>query len=214
MTITFDQWRSVHPAFDHKGLSQTYVDTGNVEGENRPVILLFHGYPTWSYDWVDVIGPLSVGHRIIAADWIGYGLSDKPSRHVRVDEQINRLVALLDHLGVEDFHLVAHDYGSTCAQEMLDRPDIAARTKTLTLMNGGVIFSAYKPTQTQKLLISPLGSLVSRFLSKDRIKTKLDALRDVGLLKAVLMTHPLPKIIKLDAFHGLAAQRIKLGFDP
>ncbi|MGB3457011.1 MAG: alpha/beta hydrolase [Litorimonas sp.] len=184
MTLTFDQWCSVDQTFIHEGLSQRYVDTGNFEGESKDVVLLLHGYPTWSYDWVDVIPVLSVSFRVIALDWVGYGLSDKPNRHVRVEEQIDRLQAFLSERDVDSFHLVAHDYGATCAQEMLDRPALAARTKSLTLMNGGVVYDAYRPTSTQKLLLTPLGPLISRFLSKDRLRAKLDAVRGVKLTDA------------------------------
>ncbi|MEM9600446.1 MAG: alpha/beta hydrolase [Pseudomonadota bacterium] len=172
-SLTFDAWYDRTIDFEHDGLRQSVTDTGG----DGPVILLLHGYPTWSYDWVDVIPALSETYRVIAPDWLGYGLSDKPSRHVPIKEQIDRPTLMLSDLGVDTFHLVAHDYGSTCAQEIVSRPDLSKRVQTLTLLNGGVIFSAYRPTRTQKLLLSPLGPLVVRALSADRVRTKLDALR-------------------------------------
>lgn len=172
-SLTFDDWAARAQDFVHEGLRQSYTDTGG-DGE---VIVLLHGYPTWSYDWVDVIPALSETHRVIAADWIGYGLSDKPKRHVLISEQIDRLHTLLTKLGVGEFHLVAHDYGSTCAQEIIARPDFTRRVTSLTLLNGGLIFSAYRPTTTQKLLLTPLGGLLVKFLSADRVRMKLDALR-------------------------------------
>jgi pimeloyl-ACP methyl ester carboxylesterase len=171
--MTFEAWADRAKTFAHNELDQSYTDTGG-DGE---VIVLLHGYPTWSYDWVDVIPALSETHRIIAADWIGYGLSDKPKRRVLISEQIDRLHTLLSELGVDQFHLVAHDYGSTCAQEIVSRPDFARRVTSLTLLNGGLIFNAYRPTNTQKLLLTPLGGLLVKFLTADRVRTKLDALR-------------------------------------
>lgn len=171
--LTFEAWYDRTADFEHDGLRQSYTDTGG-EGD---VILLLHGYPTWSYDWVDVIPALSDKNRVIAPDWLGYGLSDKPHRHVPVDEQIDRLSIMLGDLAVDRFHLVAHDYGATCAQEILSRPALAARVKSLTLMNGGLIFSAYRPTRTQKLLLTPLGPLLTRLFSAERLRSKMDAVR-------------------------------------
>jgi pimeloyl-ACP methyl ester carboxylesterase len=171
--MSFSDWQSRAQTFTHDGLSQSYTDAGG-DGD---VIVLFHGYPTWSYDWVDIIPALSKTHRVIAADWIGYGLSDKPKRRVTISEQIDRLDALLVHLGVDQFHLVAHDYGSSCALELVSREALAGRVKSLTLMNGGVIFEAYRPTRTQKLLISPIGALMGRLLSAKRVRKRLNELR-------------------------------------
>ena len=175
----FDAFGASAQTFFHDGLAQSYTELG----DGDPVLLL-HGYPTWSYDWVDVMPALADAHRVVAPDWIGYGLSDKPARHVRVGEQIDRLEALLEHLEVDRFHLVAHDYGATCAQDMLSRPELAARVLSLTLMNGGVVYEAYRPTRTQKLLLTPLGPLLSRFLGEARLRAKLDAVRGHKLTDA------------------------------
>jgi pimeloyl-ACP methyl ester carboxylesterase len=51
-----------------------YVDEGPRDG--RPVILL-HGNPTWSFLYRNFIPPLtSAGHRAIALDHLGFGLSE------------------------------------------------------------------------------------------------------------------------------------------
>lgn len=58
------------------GPRMAYVDEGPREG---PVVLLLHGQPTWSYPYRRMIPPLtSAGHRVIAADLIGMGRSEKP----------------------------------------------------------------------------------------------------------------------------------------
>jgi pimeloyl-ACP methyl ester carboxylesterase len=51
-------------------------------------------------------------------------------------------------------------------------------------MNGGLVYSAYRPTRTQKLLLTPLGPLVARLLSKGKLRAKLDAVRGVTLTDA------------------------------
>lgn len=50
------------------------------EGEGDPVALL-HGNPTRGFLYRDMIMPfVSSGHRVIAPDMIGFGLSEKPIR--------------------------------------------------------------------------------------------------------------------------------------
>lgn len=183
--IDFHDWKSVAQSVEIDALRHSYMDVWSpLDDQFKPTLVLLHGYPTWGYDWVDVMGVLSVSFRVIVPDWIGYGLSDKPDRHIPITEQIDRLHSLLDRIGVKDFHLAAHDYGATCAQEILDRPDFAARVKSLTLMNGGLVFEAYRPTRTQKLLLTPIGPLISKLFTKDRLRTKLDAVRRHALTDA------------------------------
>ncbi len=53
-----------------------YVDEGPVD---RPVMLLLHGEPTWSFLYRNMIPHfVDAGMRVIAPDLIGFGRSDKP----------------------------------------------------------------------------------------------------------------------------------------
>ena len=76
------------------------------EGAGPPVVF-FHGEPTWSYLWREVIPPVrDAGHRCIAPDLPGFGRSDKPldlgwytyDRHVAV------MAGLLERLGLRGAH--------------------------------------------------------------------------------------------------------------
>ena len=44
-----------------------------------PVVLLLHGFPTWSYDYAVVAHDLARDHDVITLDFLGYGASDKPN---------------------------------------------------------------------------------------------------------------------------------------
>jgi len=44
-----------------------------------PPVLLLHGWPTSSYLWRRVLGPLARRHRVVALDLPGFGGSDKPT---------------------------------------------------------------------------------------------------------------------------------------
>ncbi len=58
-----------------EGLNMHYVEQG---GKARPVVLLLHGEPSWSYLYRHMIPVLEEeGFRVIAPDLIGFGKSDK-----------------------------------------------------------------------------------------------------------------------------------------
>ena len=60
--------------YDGAGPKVHYVD----EGQGRPV-LMFHGNPTWSFLYRNVIQQLRGRFRCIAVDYPGFGLSERPS---------------------------------------------------------------------------------------------------------------------------------------
>jgi len=97
---------------DIKGSRMAYVDEG--EGD---AIVFAHGNPTSSYLWRNVMPHLEGLGRLVAADMIGMGASDKlspsgPDRY-NYDEQRDYLFALWDALDLGDnVILVLHDWGS------------------------------------------------------------------------------------------------------
>ncbi|NKJ94705.1 haloalkane dehalogenase [Rhizobium leguminosarum bv. viciae] len=98
---------------DIGGHKMAYID----EGEG-PAIVFQHGNPTSSYLWRNVMPHLKGHGRLIAADFIGMGDSDKldpalgPSRY-SFTEQKKYLFALWDALDLgNDVILVLHDTGS------------------------------------------------------------------------------------------------------
>lgn len=104
-------------------LRMHYLDEGS-----GPAVLLLHGNPTWCYYFRRLIPHLSVSFRVIAPDYLGCGLSDHPEdRHFRAVHRIEQLQALLDHLKIQRFSLVMHDWGGPIgtglALRNLDRLD-------------------------------------------------------------------------------------------
>ena len=84
-----------------------YVD----EGQGSPVVFV-HGNPTWSYLFRGLIRDLSVKHRCIAMDHIGFGLSDKPPHWGYTQElHARNLTKLIEHLAIPQFTLVVHGSG-------------------------------------------------------------------------------------------------------
>ena len=108
-----------------------YVD----EGDGKPLIMV-HGNPTWSFYWRSLISGLQDRHRCVAVDHVGCGYSDKPQQYpYTLQQHTNNLVALLDHLDLQDATLLAHDWGGAIGLgAVLQRPD---RFRKLVLFNTG-----------------------------------------------------------------------------
>lgn len=130
-----------------------------------PALVLLHGYPTGSYDWHAIWPWLQPHFRLIAPDLLGHGFSDKPTAHdYTITSHAASVGALLEALGIREFHLVAHDLGVRVAQELLARreqPGDHPQILSLVLLNGAMCPEAYHPRPIQRLLASPLGGWVA-----------------------------------------------------
>ena len=103
-------------------------------GEGEPVLLV-HGNPSWAFMYRAQMRDLAAaGYRVIAPDHLGFGLSDKPPDWTyRPDQHAANLGALVDHLGLEDVHLVVHDWGGPIGLGWaLEHPE---KVKSLTILN-------------------------------------------------------------------------------
>lgn len=107
--------------------------------EAGPPLVMLHGWPESSYCWAPVVAHLKVPRRVIAPDLRGLGDSTREGDLAQYRKQAlaEDVIALLDALGVDAFHLVGHDWGGVVAQEIaLAIPD---RVQRLVLMNIAVI---------------------------------------------------------------------------
>jgi pimeloyl-ACP methyl ester carboxylesterase len=131
----------------------------------RPPLLLIHGYPTASYDWVRVWPRLAGQYSLYALDLLGFGSSEKPRDcDYPIALQADLCMALLDDCGVSDAHVLAHDYGDTVAQELLARErEGRLSLASMVFLNGGLFPETHRARPIQKLLASPLlGPLLAR----------------------------------------------------
>lgn len=155
--------------YRHDGITrQVYI---NHVKSNKPCLLLIHGFPTSCYDWKPLWLTLAKHFHLITLDLLGYGLSDKPSNATYTFSlQADIIEDVLKHQGIKEFHILAHDYGDTVAQELLarhgqpnDNDDFDI--KSTILLNGGLFPETTRPILTQKILLSPVGFLVAKFFS-------------------------------------------------
>lgn len=133
-------------------------------------VVLLHGFPESSFDFHDVLGRLTPHTRVVAADFLGFGLSDKPFPHsYSLFEQADLLEVVLRTLGVRRAHVVAHDMGTSVAAELAARRLhglLGFELASLLLTNGSVYIEMAALTPSQKLLRLPgVGGVFARLAS-------------------------------------------------
>ena len=170
-----ETWRAGGATFDWNGQDIWYRDEG---GADHPVLVMIHGFPTASWDWRHILPAFAADYRVIMMDLLGFGLSAKPRRFpYSILAQANMVEALLAELGVARCRILAHDYGDTVTQELLarhgeraDRQQPGLRIDKVVLLNGGLFPETHLPVRLQKLLISPLGPLVVKFFTFEKME--------------------------------------------
>lgn len=123
-----------------------YVDKG--EGE---VIVLLHGVPSsgWLYRKM-VDGLVESGYRVIVPDMLGYGNSSNPEGYeiYKPEYQADRLVSLMDSLGVKEWNHVFHDVGGMWTWELVRKHK--RRVKKLVMLNSINLTEGFFPPLRMK----------------------------------------------------------------
>ncbi len=87
------------------------LDVHVIEAGSGPPVLLLHGWPEHAGCWRDVVPRLADRYRLICPDLRGFGWSGTPGRGYDGETFAADQVALLDALGIERAHVIAHDWG-------------------------------------------------------------------------------------------------------
>jgi pimeloyl-ACP methyl ester carboxylesterase len=172
MTPTFESWRAGGRQFSHCGHPIFWQSGGSGVGD---VLVCIHGFPTASWDW-HALWPELCKHfsRVIAPDMIGFGWSDKPRRYIySIFDQADLHESVLRAEGVTRYHILAHDYGVTVAQELLARyeqrraaGDRSLELQSVCFLNGGLFPETHRARRVQKLLLTPLGPLLAAVINQ------------------------------------------------
>ena len=114
------------------------LPTGRIHyrmGGAGDAVLLLHGFPQTHAMWGYIAPLLAQGYRVICPDLRGYGASHKPLdvADYSFREMARDPIALMDHLGIDRFHVVGHDRGGRTAHRMA--LDIPQRIKSITVMD-------------------------------------------------------------------------------
>jgi pimeloyl-ACP methyl ester carboxylesterase len=135
------------------------------EGSGIPLVLL-HGFPSSSFDWRGLLD-VAESNPVLAFDFLGFGLSEKPREHTyTLGWQADLTEELVQrHLGGGPVFVVAHDMGTSVATELFARElegALGIRIAGALLFDGNMVMERASLTRSQKLLRGPLGPLAAR----------------------------------------------------
>ena len=119
--------------YSRDGLTFDVDDSGPRDGD---LVVLLHGWPQDRTAWHSVTPRLTeAGLRVIAPDLRGYSPGARPPHHLdyELTEMVEDVIALLDEVGVEQAHIVGHDWGGALAWAVEARHP--ARVRTLTVLS-------------------------------------------------------------------------------
>ena len=132
------------------------IDKGNAD----KTLVILHGYPTSSYDYHKVLPYLTQHYRVVIHDHVGFGFSDKPLNYsYSLIEQADIALQLWQKLKLQNVTLLAHDYGTSIATEIIARNNLQPlniNIKKLILCNGSMHIELAKLRTIQKLLKNKL----------------------------------------------------------
>jgi pimeloyl-ACP methyl ester carboxylesterase len=150
-------------------------------GAGPDVLAILHGFPSFSGDFCLVLDALAQRFRVVVHDHLGFGLSDKPRDYsYSLVEQAEVAVAVWRSLGLTRVHLLAHDYGTSVATEIVarrERAQLPVELASLTLTNGSVHLELAKLRLSQRLLRSPItGPTYARLASRGLFLRRMRAI--------------------------------------
>ncbi len=132
------------PTLQHNGATINYRESG--EGD---VLLLLHAAGSTSGQWRGFTPHFEDRYRVIAPDLYGHGKSDfwQDPKTLTHDDQGDVIGAVLDQLGIERFHMIAHSYGGGSGiRHLLKRPETVRSLVVIEPMIGSLLFER-KETQ-------------------------------------------------------------------
>lgn len=129
----FEQKRVVVPSSDGP------IEIACLVGGSGPALLLLHGFPQTKAIWHQVAPALAKHFTVVASDLRGYGQSSKPAsaqdhstyskRFMAADQ-----VALMKHLGHDQFFLLGHDRGGRVSHRLaMDHPECVKKLMVLDI---------------------------------------------------------------------------------
>lgn len=142
--------------------------------EGKPsegTLVILHGFPTSSFDFHRVMPHFTKRFRVVVHDHLGFGLSDKPQDYsYSLIEQAEVAMDIWRQLGIERAHLLAHDYGTSVATEVLarrERGSCPVELQSVTLANGSVFIELAQLTPSQVALRNKvIGPVFARIASQ------------------------------------------------
>jgi pimeloyl-ACP methyl ester carboxylesterase len=144
------------------------------QGSGPPFVLL-HGLASNSLTWASVASFLSAaGHRVLAYDQRGHGLSEKPSAGYGFEEMCADLEGLLHECGVRDPILVGQSWGGNVVLEYAARHPGQARG--LGFVDGGFLDLHNRPGATWASVERDLRPPDLRGIPREELKRRIQGM--------------------------------------
>lgn len=157
---TVKDWVSEGKFIKFEGLDVFVHSSGRapVDGDG---VLVVHGFPGSSWDFKNVVPPVAKKTKIVVADMLGFGQSDKPLKgtykeNYSLMRQADLYEAVAKAYGLKEVVLVAHDMGQTVGLELMTRHDegkLSFKIRHAILLDGSSLVDMVKlvPMQVELL---------------------------------------------------------------
>ncbi len=169
--MTLEEWKASGTYYNFKDCQVFY----RKEGEG-PIVFLLHAFPTSSWDWHQVWGSLSENFQLIAIDYPGFGFSDKPiDFSYTIHTYADLIIALANHLGIKQFHIIGQSFSVTVVQELMHRQNqgqLNIKLSSVCLLNGAIFMEKVKKIRILNMLKGPFGKWFCKYLFKKKHLTK------------------------------------------
>jgi len=154
--MTSNEWKSKGDFIQVNNNRLFVIDTNNDSNKTQKSMVILHGYPTSSFDYYKIVPEISKHYRVIIHDHLGFGFYDKPKDvDYSLVKQADIALELWRQLDLKNIHLVAHDYGTSVATEIIARynaNELDIKIEKLILTNGSVHIELSQLRTIQKLL--------------------------------------------------------------
>ena len=154
--MTSNEWKSKGDFIQVNNNRLFVIDTNNDSNKTQKSMVILHGYPTSSFDYYKIVPEISKHYRVIIHDHLGFGFSDKPKDvDYSLVKQADIALELWRQLDLKNIHLVAHDYGTSVATEIIARynaNELDIKIEKLILTNGSIHIELSQLRTIQKLL--------------------------------------------------------------
>jgi pimeloyl-ACP methyl ester carboxylesterase len=121
------------------GTRLSYVTAGS---EQRPAVLLIHGFPSSANTFRDILAPLAEVAFVVAPDMPGYGRSEVLPA-TTFDKVAAAIAELIEQLNIRDRYIYVHDYGAPVAFRLaMDQPE---RVRGLIIQNANAHRTGFGP---------------------------------------------------------------------
>jgi NAD(P)-dependent dehydrogenase (short-subunit alcohol dehydrogenase family)/pimeloyl-ACP methyl ester carboxylesterase len=189
--------------------------------DNAPTVVLVHGYPDNGSMWDGVVAELSGRFRTVVYDVRGAGESDKPTvqQSYKLDQLSQDLAAVVNEVKPEGrVHLLAHDWGSIQAWDVVTGEGMRGRIASFTSISGpsldhaGAWFRTQLKPSPRRLTHALTQFLHSGYIAFFQLPVLPELLWRTGLMRRLIeASEPAEAApVTSDGVHGLKLYRANM----